>query len=77
MEPLVLFGAGLVFYCGYLAFVDEMSDIRRNFAKNGVRCRRKTAAREKSPVRKTPGQRGRYTENRAYACGRLQAMQLR
>ena len=36
MEPLVIFGAGLVMYCGYLAIMDEMQVLLflRRYIKN-------------------------------------------
>ena len=47
MEPLVLFGAGMVVYCGYLAIMDEVADMKRSFAKSGVKSRRKAIGRGK------------------------------
>ncbi|GFE56874.1 hypothetical protein AOG1_07530 [Geobacter sp. AOG1] len=33
MEPIVVFGAGLVLYCGYLAAMDTWRDWRRSRVK--------------------------------------------
>jgi hypothetical protein len=43
MEPLVIFGAGLVIYCGYLAILDEMRDLAylRECLKNKIARKRK------------------------------------
>ncbi|MBP1752872.1 MAG: hypothetical protein H6Q57_1708 [Geobacteraceae bacterium] len=43
MEPLVIFGAGLVMYCGYLAILDEMRDLAflRECLKNKMERKRK------------------------------------
>ena len=43
MEPLVIFGAGLVMYCGYLAILDEMRDLAflRECLKNKMARKRK------------------------------------
>lgn len=43
MEPLVIFGAGLVMYCGYLAIMDEMRDLAflRECLKNKMARNRK------------------------------------
>jgi hypothetical protein len=35
MEPIVLFGAGVVGYCGYLAFRDFLADMGWHKAKQG------------------------------------------
>ncbi|HTP66536.1 MAG TPA: hypothetical protein VMJ66_14175 [Geobacteraceae bacterium] len=43
MEPMVIFGAGLVIYCGYIAVVDAVSDLQRGkaiVAKEAVEKRR-------------------------------------
>ena len=77
MEPLVLFGAGLVVYCGYLAFMDEVADMKRSFAKSGVKCRRKHTWKAKRSVRKVPDCGAGYAGNRGYDCSRLLATQVR
>lgn len=51
MEPLVLFGVGLVVYCGYLALLDEIQDFRRSYAKSRAKCGRKAMERGKRTVR--------------------------
>ena len=44
MEPLVVFGGGLVVYCGYLALMDEIDDIRRWYAKRTASSRSRSSA---------------------------------
>jgi len=73
MEPLVLFGAGLVIYCGYLAFLDEVADMKRNFAKSGVKSRRKDTGKVKRSTRNVPDSGKGYAGNRGYDCSRLLA----
>lgn len=41
MEPLVIFGAGLVIYCGFIALYDTVRDFRQ----------KPDPAREKAPAR--------------------------
>lgn len=77
MEPLVLFGAGLVIYCGYLAFMDEVADVKRSFAKSGAKNRRKIIGKEKRLARNVPAGGAAYAGNRGYDCGRLVATQVR
>ena len=77
MEPLVLFGAGLVVYCGYLAFMDEVADMKRSFAKSGAKSRRKVTGKEKRSARNVPASGAGYAGNRGYDCGRLLATQVR
>ena len=77
MEPLVLFGAGLVIYCGYLAFMDEVADMKRSFAKSGVKSRRKLPGKGKRFVRKVPDFGSGYAGNRGYVCSRRLATQVR
>ena len=77
MEPLVLFGAGLVIYCGYLAFMDEVADMKRSFAKSGVKSRRKDTGRGKRSIRKVPAFSAGYAGNRGYVCSRRLATQVR
>jgi hypothetical protein len=76
MEPLVLFGAGLVVYCGYLAFMDEVADMKRSFAKNGVKCRRKDTGKGNRSARNVPDCSAGYAGNRGYGCSRLLAPQV-
>lgn len=44
MEPMVIFSAGLVIYCGILALADALRDMRRGAFKG------KSGARGRSPV---------------------------
>lgn len=39
MEPIVVFGAGLVLYCGFLAVVDAARDAGRGRAKAAIPSR--------------------------------------
>ncbi len=48
MEPLVIFGAGLVIYCGYLSIMDE------------IRAWKKSDARQRIPDRKTSVKTARH-----------------
>ncbi len=43
MEPLVIFGAGLVVYCGYLSIVDEIRVWKKSYARLRIPDRKKTA----------------------------------
>jgi hypothetical protein len=43
MEPIVVFSAGLVIYCGYIALADALHDLRRGSLE------RKHCVEEKSP----------------------------
>jgi hypothetical protein len=72
MEPLVLFGAGLVVYCGYLAVMDEVADLKRCLAKNGVKRRQKDAVKGKRATRNIMGSGA----GKGYNCGRLQTSQV-
>ncbi len=77
MEPLVLFAAGLVVYCGYLALIDEIRDFRSSFAKDGAKCRRKISAavrRAARPARIQGEGKGRCADG---VFGRLQVTQAR
>jgi hypothetical protein len=76
MEPLVLFGAGLVVYCGYLAFMDEVADMKRSFAKCGVKNRRKDTVKVKSSALKVPDCGAVYAGSRRYDCSRLLTTQV-
>ena len=51
MEPIVVFGAGLVLYCGYLAAVDTWRDWRRSRVK--VRAAIKSAVKVTSHRRRS------------------------
>jgi len=53
MEPLVIFGAGLVIYCGYLAMLDSTKAWRT--------CRMEAAAKRASTKKQgvIPGRRSR------------------
>jgi hypothetical protein len=77
MEPLVLFGAGLVVYCGYLAIMDEVAAMKRSFAKSGEKSRRKNTGKEKCLARNVPARGAAYAGSRGYDCGRLLATQVR
>ncbi len=78
MEPLVIFGAGLVIYCGYLAAIDEMRDLKRFFAKLRAACGTKTAKAAKKNARPVAARGGAYSGNPAYARGgRLLVSQAR
>jgi len=72
MEPLVLFGAGLVVYCGYLAVMDEIADVKRSLAKSGVKRRQKAAVKGKRATRNPVGSGA----GKGYDCGRLQTSQV-
>jgi len=50
MEPIVVFGAGLVLYCGYVAAVDTWRDWRRSRVK--VRATVKAAVKASSHQRR-------------------------
>lgn len=76
MEPLVLFGAGLAVYCGYLAFMDEVADIKRSLAKSGVKSRRKDSGKGKRSARNVPDCGAVYAGNSGYDCSRLVATQV-
>ncbi len=43
MEPLVIFGAGLVVYCGYLSIADEIRVWKKSYARQRIADRKKTA----------------------------------
>ncbi|HKZ17887.1 MAG TPA: hypothetical protein VJ161_10550 [Geobacteraceae bacterium] len=76
MEPLVVFGGGLVVYCGYLALMDEICDIKRWYAKRTASSRRRSAASRamRSVARAVSGRDGGYEGNTRCACaGRLPA----
>jgi len=54
MEPLVIFGAGLVVYCGYLAFLDSSKawrDCRSKCLAKRARAKKRHAApgRQRQP----------------------------
>jgi len=51
MEPLVIFGAGLVIYCGYLALLDSCKAWRI--------CRKESAV-NRTPVKKRQSAAGRH-----------------
>jgi hypothetical protein len=36
MEPLVIFGAGLVVYCGYLSIMDEIRVLKKSYAARRI-----------------------------------------
>jgi hypothetical protein len=72
MEPLVLFGAGLVVYCGYLAVMDEVTDLKRSLARSGVKRRQKAAVKGKRAARNFMG----CGAGKGYDCSRLQTSQV-
>ncbi len=53
MEPLVIFGAGLVIYCGYLAFLDS---------SKAWRVCRKECAVKRTPAKKRHATSGRQRQ---------------
>jgi hypothetical protein len=69
MEPLVIFGAGLVIYCGYLAAVDEISDFKKCYAKRKASCGNRTARAARKNARPIAARGGAYEGNSAYARG--------
>jgi hypothetical protein len=71
MEPLVVFGAGLVVYCGYLAIKDEICDFNRWYAKRTASARKKNAATRavRRVARAVSGRDRVYEGNRRCACG--------
>ncbi len=76
MEPLVVFGAGLVIYCGYLAAIDEIRDVKRCWTKRRASCGARAAKVAKKPAHPVAA-RG-YAGNSAYGRGgRLLVPQLR
>ncbi len=80
MEPLVIFGAGLVMYCGYLAVMDEINDVRGWCAKRAQTRKSKTqAARSaRAATRPVSGKDRGYERTGGYACsGALPAPQAR
>lgn len=78
MEPLVVFGAGLVIYCGYLAVMDEIRDAKRCFAKRKAPCGTGAARPSRKPARPVAAKGAAYGGNSGYACGgRLLAPQAR
>ncbi|MGA7826617.1 MAG: hypothetical protein WCA04_03095 [Geobacteraceae bacterium] len=50
MEPLVIFGAGLVIYCGYLTILDSSKAWRVSRAKTAVK-RAPAKKRQAAPAR--------------------------
>ncbi len=58
MEPLVIFGAGLVVYCGYLTIMDE------------IRAWKKGEARQRISVRKTTVKTARHAALPLFERGR-------
>lgn len=69
MEPLVVFGAGLVIYCGYLAAIDEIRDLKKCCAKRRASCRAGTAKVAKKAARPVAARGGAYAGNSAYSRG--------
>ncbi len=68
MEPLVVFGAGLVIYCGYLAAMDEIRDLKRCWAKRRASCGAGTTKVAKKTARPVPARGVAFAGNPA--CGR-------
>lgn len=78
MEPLVIFGAGLVVYCGYLAAADEIRDIKRWYARHRALCNGKAARTVRNRVRAISDRNRRPRHDRGYACtGSMLASQAR
>lgn len=69
MEPLVIFGVGLVIYCGYLAAMDEMRDLKRCYARHMASRGAKTAKAAKKHARPVAAKGGAYAGSQAYARG--------
>jgi len=78
MEPLVIFGAGLVIYCGYLAAIDEIRDFKRCYSRHKASRGTRMAKSAKNHARPVAAKGGAYAGNPAYARGgRLLAAQAR
>ncbi len=69
MEPLVVFGAGLVIYCGYVAAIDEIRLFKRCYAKHRASCRIRTARAVKKPARPVAARSRAAAGNPGYARG--------
>ncbi len=52
MEPLVIFSAGLVVFCGYIALIDAINDLKHGKAavKKEVAEKRRYRARTRQPI---------------------------
>ncbi len=52
MEPMVIFSAGLVVFCGYIALVDAVNDLKRGKAavKKGTMEKRRCRAGMRRPI---------------------------
>ncbi len=52
MEPIVIFSAGLVVFCGYIALVDAVNDMKRSRAavKKGAVEKRRLRAGMRRPI---------------------------
>lgn len=78
MEPLVVFGAGLVIYCGYLAVMDEIRDAKRCYAKRKAPCGARAAKAARKSARPVVAKDEVYAGNSGYARGgRLLVSQAR
>lgn len=67
MEPLVIFGAGLVVYCGYLSLMDEISAWKKSHARQRVTERKKTAKAARNVAMPLFTKRLKNGANRGYA----------
>ncbi len=78
MEPLVIFGAGLVVYCGYLAIVDEIQVLKKSYAIRQIAIRKKSRNSARETVKPVTENIRHYKGNRRYAGnGSLLAQHLR
>jgi hypothetical protein len=71
MEPLVVFGVGLVVYCGYLAIREDIGDFKRWYAKRTASSKSRNAASQAvRKVARLVSAEGRgYERNRRCSCG--------
>jgi hypothetical protein len=78
MEPLVIFGAGLVVYCGYLSIVDEIRVLKKSYARRRVSNWKKSAKSARKAITPLTTNERHYKGNRRYAGnGGLLAQHLR
>jgi hypothetical protein len=69
MEPLVIFGAGLVAYCGYLAIMDEIRVLKKSQVRNHISFRNKSLKRVRTAITPLTANNRQYKANRRYAGG--------
>ncbi len=78
MEPLVVFGAGLVIYCGYLAALDEIRVFKRCYAKRRTLCSTRASKTAKGRVRPVAAKGAACAGSSGYTCGgRLLVSEIR